>query len=70
MYIYRVLNDCDIALQPKENGLFNKKIIEEESRVCFDIQLMSNNEIQPSEELFKYLLPTYAGVNQFLTYSI
>ena len=66
MYIYRVLNDCDIALQPKEHGLFNKKIIEEESRVCFDIQLMSNNEIQPSEELFQYLLPTYAGVNQFL----
>lgn len=66
MYIYRVLNDCDIALQPKEHGLFNKKIIEEESRICFDIQLMSNNEIQPSEELFKYLLPTYAGVNQFL----
>ena len=66
MYIYRVLIDCDIALQPKEHGLFNKKIIEEESRVCFDIQLMSNNEIQPSEELFQYLLPTYAGVNQFL----
>ena len=66
MYIYRVLNDCDIALQTKEHGLFNKKVIEEESRICFDIQLMSNNDIQPSEELFKYLLPTYAGVNQFL----
>ena len=64
MYIYRVLNDCDIALQPKEYGLFNKKVIEDESRICYELQLMSNNEIQPSETLFKYLLPTYANVNQ------
>ena len=65
MYIYRVLNDCDIALQPKENGIFNKRIIEDKSRVSYETQLASNNEIQPSEELFKYLLPTYANVNQF-----
>jgi len=68
MYIYRVLNDCDIALQPKENGLFNKKVIEDESRVCFDIQRRSNNEIQPFEELFKYMLPTYASINQIPIY--
>ena len=60
MYIYRVLNDCDIALQPRKEGLFNKKIIEEQARECYEIQLASNNEIKPSELLFKYLLPTYA----------
>lgn len=29
MYLYRMLTDADITLQPKENGIFNKRIIED-----------------------------------------
>lgn len=50
MYIYRALNDCDIKLNPKENGLFGKSIIT--SAVADSFSFIFSQ----TEELKKYQL--------------
>ena len=70
MYIYRALNDCDIALDFKNKGIFNKEIIEQETyNTYYLIQLTNNPDIESSKELFNALMPINASVNKGMIYS-
>lgn len=54
MYVYRALNECDMVLKPKENGLFGKKIVFDNTMASFNfITSVENVAFKDSKEAKK-----------------